>query len=143
MVLRCPLLPLSRRLCRLCLALAALTVFLLFYLGAQPFAAGLIPEPWDKLAHFLVFGGITALLWFGTRGIHPWILVALVSAVGAADEWHQLYLPGRSAGLDDWTTDVAAAVTAVLLCQWLKARWGASPNSKGETSCVESSAPSP
>ncbi|HJW01662.1 MAG TPA: VanZ family protein [Azospira sp.] len=143
MVLRCPLLPLSRRLCRLCLALAALTVFLLFYLGAQPFAAGLIPEPWDKLAHFLVFGGITVLLWFGTRGAYPWGLVTLVCLVGAADEWHQAYLPGRSTDLKDWATDAVAAVLAVLLCQWLKARRGAPPIAKGETSCVESSAPSP
>ena len=140
MVPRCPLRPLTRR---LCLAVAALTVFLLFYLGAQPFAAGLIPEPWDKLAHFLVFGGITVLLWFGSGGAYPWSLVALVCAVGAADEWHQAYLPGRSADLEDWMTDAVAAVLAVLLCQWLKARWGAPPIAKGETSCVESSAPSP
>ncbi len=46
----------------LCLALAAAVTFQLFYLGAQPFAAGLTPVPWDKLAHLAVFAFLTTLL---------------------------------------------------------------------------------
>jgi hypothetical protein len=42
------------------------STFQLFYLGAQPFAAGLIPAPWDKLAHLAVFAVLTTLLWIGT-----------------------------------------------------------------------------
>jgi hypothetical protein len=38
------------------------STFQLFYLGAQPFAAGLIPVPWDKLAHLAVFAFLTTLL---------------------------------------------------------------------------------
>src|SRR5258706_7229617 len=52
----------------LCLLLAAMVVFQLFYLGAQPFAAGLIPSPWDKGAHLVVYAAIAALLWLGSAG---------------------------------------------------------------------------
>jgi hypothetical protein len=39
-------------------------------LGRMPFASGLIPEPWDKLAHVTVFALLTWLLYraFGARG---------------------------------------------------------------------------
>lgn len=128
---------------RFCLVLAGTISFLLFYLGAQPFAAGLIPSPWDSLAHFSVFGAITGLVWIGTGGWHPWALAALVSSVGAVDEWRQLYLPGRTADPMDWAADTAAAICAILLFEYLKARQPKAANSTGEQSCVESSAPSP
>ena len=56
---------------RLCLASAAALIFQLFYVGAQPAAAGLIPMPWDKLAHLAVYAAITALMWIGTAGRMP------------------------------------------------------------------------
>lgn len=37
-----------------CLAAAAAVTFQLFYLGSQPFAAGLFQPPWDAVAHFIV-----------------------------------------------------------------------------------------
>ncbi|HEX8989569.1 MAG TPA: VanZ family protein [Rhodocyclaceae bacterium] len=107
---------------RLCLPAAATTVFLLFYLGAQPFAVGLVPEPWDKLAHFVVFGGIAGLLAVGTARPQPLRLVLLVSVIGALDEWHQVYLPGRSADVMDLATDVAAAIVVVTAIDWLRLR---------------------
>jgi len=32
-------------------------------------------------------------------------IVAACSAFGALDEWHQLYIPGRSGSVDDWGAD--------------------------------------
>lgn len=106
----------------LCLATAAATVLALFYLGGQPFAADLIPAPWDKLAHFFAYGGITLLIGLGFARGAPLQLIVLAGAIGALDEWHQMYVPGRSAGAGDWLTDVAAGVAAAALIEWLRAR---------------------
>src|SRR4051812_45074301 len=72
-----------------CLSLAALMIFNLFSLGAQPIAAGLIDEPWDKLARFVAFGSMTVLLSIATAGGMPLTVVGVLAAVGALDEWHQ------------------------------------------------------
>jgi len=94
----------------LCLLLAAAVSFQLFYLGSQPFAAGLVPAPWDKLAHLAVYSAITALLWTGTGGSKPALVIAAVIAIGALDELHQAGVPGRRAEMGDFLTDVCAGV---------------------------------
>lgn len=117
----------TRLLRRLCLVLAAAVVFQLFYLGAQPFAAGLIPPPWDKFAHFLVFSALTALLWFGTAGRMPLVVIAAVVAIGALDELRQAGLPGRSADAADFLVDAAAIGCACIVMLLLDARSRAAP----------------
>lgn len=103
----------------LCTVSAAVLVLLLFYLGAQPFAVGLFPEPWDKLAHFLAFGSITGLLWVGTAGRMPWQLIVIAAAIGALDEWHQAFLPGRTMDMADLASDIGAAIFTVIALQAL------------------------
>lgn len=100
-----------------CLALAILIIGALFYLGAKPVAVGLFPEPLDKLAHFAVYSGITALLSLAMAGRLPLTVVALIAGIGALDEWHQASLPGRSADYLDLLTDIAAAGLTVFLLQ--------------------------
>jgi len=102
------------------LLIALIVIFNLFYLGAKPVAVGLFPEPWDKLAHFLVFSLLTALFWIATDGRFGIPIVIAVSLIGAADEIHQIFLPGRSAGLDDFTTDVIATLTMYWLLRYLR-----------------------
>jgi hypothetical protein len=80
----------------LCLALAAAVTFQLFYLGAQPFAAGLIQEPWDKLVHLAVFAVLTTL--------------------------HQANLPGRSADAADLFADACTATGTGIFLFLLHAR---------------------
>lgn len=92
---------------------AGVIVVLLFYLGSKPIAVGLFPEPWDKLAHLVVFGGITALLWFATAGRRSLMVICVIAVIGAMDEWHQGSLPGRSMDYLDFLTDVAAAIVTV------------------------------
>jgi VanZ family protein len=101
----------------LCLALAAMMTFQLFQVGSQPVAAGLIPEPWDKLAHFATYSVITGLAWVGTAGRMPLAVIAAIVAVGAFDELHQGSIPGRVADAADFLVDVCAAVStgAVML----------------------------
>lgn len=81
--------------------------------GAQPVAVGLVPAPWDKLAHASVFAVLAAAIGYasGLRGM-PMALLALggASVIGMADEWHQVFLPGRSAGWDDLAADFAGAL---------------------------------
>lgn len=86
----------------------------LFVGGAQPVAVGLIPAPWDKLAHVAAFGSLATLIDLAVRP-RPWLFFALPLAVSAADEVHQAFLPGRSAGIDDWL----AGAVGVALAWWL------------------------
>lgn len=85
--------------------------------GAQPVAVGLIPAPWDKLAHTGVFALLAAAIGIasGWRG-WPMAMLALGGAamVGLADEWHQMFLPGRSAGWDDFAADCLGALIGTI-----------------------------
>lgn len=102
-----------RRPLRLAAALLAIALPLgLFVGGAQPVAVGLVPAPWDKLLHALVFAVLAAAMGYasGMRGARV-LLLAFCGAVlvGMLDEWHQMYLPGRSAGWDDLAADAVGA----------------------------------
>jgi VanZ family protein len=78
-----------------------------------------IPAPWDKAVHFAAYGTITALLWLGTEGLAPLAVPAAVMALGAADELHQMFMPGRTADVADFITDaLAAAAIAAALFAW-------------------------
>jgi VanZ family protein len=105
-----------------------LMLFSLFYLGGKPMAVGLFRPPLDKFAHFATFSLMTALLWVALFRDRPWWLAAIVSCVGAADEIHQIFLPGRTAGVDDFATDVLAAVLTSLLLVWVGGRYQSSAN---------------
>jgi VanZ family protein len=76
--------------------------------------------PYHKLVHFTMYGLFGLLL---TRDIAQkaggWravlLAVVIASAFGAADEWHQLFIPGRSGKVADWRVDTIGAVTGALL----------------------------
>ena len=108
----------------LCVAAAGLFIFALFQGGSQPAAAGLIVEPWDKLAHFAVYGVITALLWLGVGGRAPCVVIAIVIAIGALDELHQISVPGRTADVVDFLVDAVGASVAATAMGWLEAGKG-------------------
>ena len=89
--------------------------------GAQPVAVGLIPTPWDKLAHACVYGLMAAAIGLAS-GLRGWrmVLTALVSVilVGVLDEWHQMSLPGRSPGWDDLLADGIGGLLGVAVLGW-------------------------
>jgi VanZ family protein len=101
--------------------LAAALVAGLLIGGAQPFAVNLIPAPWDKLAHGVVFALLGAALGraTGARGLRM-LLPALAGAIliGAVDELHQTLLPGRQAGWDDLAADAIGALAGALALLW-------------------------
>lgn len=116
-------LPLAQHILRLLALAAALALPAgLFYAGAQPYAVGLIPPPWDKFAHVAVFALLAAAVAHasGWRGRRMWWLgFAVAVLVGAGDEWHQAMLPGRAAGWDDLAADaIGAALGATALLRW-------------------------
>lgn len=94
---------------------AAILVIALFWGGSQPFAVGLFPAPYDKLAHSLYFATLSLLLWFGTGGRWPVLLFLVVSAIGGLDELHQSTLPGRVADFFDYLIDTVAAGIVISL----------------------------
>jgi hypothetical protein len=99
---------------------AAILIVMLFWGGSQPFAAGLFPVPYDKIAHSLYFGVLSLLFWFGTAGRWPVLLFVAVSAIGGLDELHQATLPGRVADVYDFLFDTAAAGLVIVALEWNK-----------------------
>jgi VanZ family protein len=110
---------------------AVLLVVGLFIGGAQPVAVGLVAPPWDKVLHAGVFGVLAVLLAVALRGAHllhgrkaigvsqALLWAALLAVmVGGADEIHQLQLPGRMAGWDDWLADATGVALALGGLRW-------------------------
>ncbi len=82
----------------------------------------------DKLNHTIAYGLMALLAW---RCFAHWLPsplpLALSTSVfciayGFSDEWHQSFVPGRSADAWDWLTDSAAAATTAF---WLTLKYRA------------------
>jgi len=104
------------------IALICLVVMLLgiFIGGEAPGAGSLFPPPWDKLVHFVAYGSIGILLGLIIR-FRPLVLILiLVVLIGAADEFHQIHIPGRHAGLDDLSADFFGALAALPIIRQLR-----------------------
>jgi len=90
---------------------------LIFWLSAQPKLPDLpflFPGA-DKLIH-AGFYGVLALLVLAAlrpRARLVWLPIVVASLYGATDEWHQRYVPGRTADVLDWSADTAGAALAV------------------------------
>ncbi len=108
---------------QMAMALVLLLIGGLFYLGRLPIAVGLLAEPWDKVVHASLFAVIAILLALSRKqGTWRWLVasVLLASGVGALDELHQHFLPGRSADINDLVADFLGATSGVLLMQYCK-----------------------
>ena len=74
-------------------------------------------------AHFCEYVVLGALLSAALRVTRPEarsaalvaVAIALASAYGASDEFHQLFVPGRMCDPADWLTDTLGATLGVLL----------------------------
>ena len=106
--------------------LAAGIVAALLILGAQPFAVGLVPSPWDKLAHVVVFASFSCMLAI-VSGLRGWRMLSLAVCgaivLGLIDEWHQTTVPGRNAGWDDLAADAAGGVVGAALLAMGRRFW--------------------
>jgi len=112
------------------LRLVAMLVFVvvaanLFWHGAQPYSVGLVPPPWDKLAHVIAFGGFGGTAWVILGGTRPAadVLAPLAAvAVGIADEFAQQFNPGRGVSGADIAADAIGAILVVLALALLRER---------------------
>lgn len=75
----------------------------------------------DKATHFVAYAILGLLVARALRELGrlrtrllPLALVA-IAAFAALDEWHQLYIPGRSADMRDWIADLSGGALALLL----------------------------
>jgi VanZ family protein len=73
----------------------------------------------DKAAHAIMYGILGGLAAYALVGVRrPVLAHALatlgIAALAALDEWHQRFIPGRSADVADWTADVLGAVLVLL-----------------------------
>lgn len=113
---------------------AALASAIIFYLSSLPIQVpGGIPNL-DKVVHFVLYFGL-GMSYFNvaTRGgIRTtaracWIVFLLAVAYGISDEWHQAYVPGRTADWQDVAADAVGAAAAAWLGWGLRfrsVRWG-------------------
>lgn len=112
----------------------------LFWAGviliATSLPASLVPpqaSAYDKVLHFTVYALFGVLL---TRELaqtrKPWraalAAIVIAAAFGAADEWHQQFIPGRSTEMADWRADsMGAALGAVLFVGFSRMRQPKTP----------------
>ena len=69
----------------------------------------------DKVAHFSMYGVFAFLFTSAAMGGRfaqraAIVAVVCVTAFGAADEWHQRFIPGRSTEFADWVADTSGAI---------------------------------
>ena len=78
----------------------------------------------DKIEHILAYGGLGFLLNLSLRiqnkftivkKYPAWFTVLIVSSYGALDELHQLFIPGRSCDILDWTADTVGVIIGVTI----------------------------
>lgn len=102
----------------------------LMYMAAIHFLSSLhalpdLPESfisWDKAQHFIAYTGLGLLACRASR-LRPLLsqvwtnlqAFGIVVLYGVVDEVHQIYVPGRSADVDDWVADAAGALFAVII----------------------------
>lgn len=83
----------------------------------------------DKIAHFLMFGVIAALLaldFYRLKGSRrAWLTGAFVSGLlgGVIEIVQDAMGAGRSADWADWAADVAGAIVGALIMKYMAGRW--------------------
>jgi VanZ family protein len=77
----------------------------------------------DKIAHFIAYAVLAALSLRATltlRRIGTLLAVVVaVSLLGAVDEWHQSFIPGRSMSFLDWCADTLGALAGALAVRYI------------------------
>ena len=91
---------------------AAAWAAVLFLLSALPDVGSgpdLLPFG-DKVAHAVLYATFGATLGLGwSRAPAPtrhWVLLVVGALYAVTDEWHQMYVPGRTPDIADWVADV-------------------------------------
>ncbi len=94
------------------LVAACLMAATLFFDAYEIGKVNIVPHFFHRLEHFVYYGGMAFLIACGLGRRWFWIALLVVPLIGALDEWHQLYTPGRSGSVYDWLTDVLGTLVA-------------------------------
>jgi VanZ family protein len=80
-----------------------------------PDVANVLHNFQHRLAHVLAFGlmGLLGRWAFDGWPRAAFLAVLAVALFGVTDEFHQSFVPGRRAAIDDWALDTASAALAV------------------------------
>lgn len=78
----------------------------------------LIGTSWPSISVGPDVSGLDKLVHFGMYAVLT-VLVLGVLLLGAVDEWHQAFIPGRSTSLADWFADSLGAVAGALAVRLL------------------------
>ena len=82
----------------------------------------------DKIEHVLAFWGLAILLklalalqnkYLNLKKHSSFFTLLIIGVYAALDEFHQLYIPGRSCDILDWTADFSGALIAVLIISFM------------------------
>jgi VanZ family protein len=105
---------------------------LIFYLSGQPNPLPALTHRFsDKLLHLVEYAAFAVVMTWGLSHVGlgcdraaRW--AALVGSVyGATDEFHQWFVPHRSADVADWMADTTGAALGALLAWLVLRRWRA------------------
>lgn len=97
---------------------------LIFALSSRPTIPVDLQLGRDKLAHFAAYTVLGLFLGRARRasGLSALAAALLGLAYAASDEWHQSFVPGRSADVADWLADALGVLAGLLLSQRLADR---------------------
>jgi len=98
---------------------------LIFLVSSRPTIPVALESGTDKIAHCLVYAVLGALLARGqvASGISVGAAATLGLLYAASDEWHQSFVPGRSADAADWIADAVGVVLGLTLYHRGRRRW--------------------
>ena len=89
---------------------------LIFTASGFPAASGPVIPGIDKVVHFAIYGLLATLVCRLGRGWSAAVWAFLATAAhGGLDEWHQSFVPSRSAEVADLIADALGAAMAVVL----------------------------
>ena len=84
-----------------------------------------MPGQSDKVIHFTAYAMLGAAMGWAAYARSVWralCWIAVVSMLGAADEWHQQFIPSRTMDVHDWMADTAGATIGLSLVTVLARR---------------------
>jgi VanZ family protein len=97
-----------------CFAAFAAMLVQIFLLVEPRYVPEIRNIAWDKLLHAGGFGAMALLFWTAIGFRRPWMSWLTIALIGALDEIHQLYIPGRSADAFDVIADALGAALVTL-----------------------------
>ncbi len=101
---------------------------ILFVMTSLPSTMSISVGVSDKIEHFGAYGLLSVFLFLALKFQSKYSVlsdypatftVIIASLYGIIDEFHQLYIPGRSAEFYDWLADFSGSILAVIILRLL------------------------